>query len=930
MALPNSKMQTHPLKNARELRGWSQSEVADKIGVSGRTVARWEQGRSLPYPYYREQLCRLFSTDALSLGLLLPPAKNSHTATNPETTNATTPSASPLFDPIIPEALGPAYSLLGRDSLLTQLKAQLLNDNLLALTALQGLPGIGKTSLAVALATDPQIQTHFSDGILWAGLGQQPNVQSILTRWGSLLSIAAKDIENPTDLLTWAQALRNAIGSRRFLLVIDDAWQAQSALKLQVGGPQCAYILTTRLPQVAFAFAQQRTVLVTELEEEAGLALLARHVPQIVQAEPESSRALVHAVGGLPLALNLLGRSLAAQAYSKQPRRVQQALARVHDSEQRLRLSLPMQPDQRTPSLIDQQSISLQATIDVSIHQLNEVEQAALAALALFPAKPNSFSEEAAAAVGNVEFETLDALWDSGLLESNSPGRYTIHQTIVDYARSRRSDDQAPQTTDRQATSRLIEYMAHYVRDHEQDYEALELEINNIFTALDAAEKLQMSEAFFETTVAMMAYMRIRGLYRQAHHYMDLGLHTAVEMQDEPKQALALSHLASFAELLGNYSQAEDYAQRGLALARQSGQKETMSILLMTLGLLAFNQADTTNSILYCEEGLQLSRDLHDLERTSSLLNQLGRIAHSQGDYGQAEALYHEGLTAARQSGNQELISRQLTSIGGVAIEQGKYDQTQKYSLEGLSIARSLGYREITGYLLNNMGIISYLSGNPEQAITYSTEGLSLARQIGNRGQICRHLANLGRTYVAIGNPIAKDYLVEAVDLARQLGNKESLPLLLMNLGEALTHQDDFDGANAAFSESVALGREQHAWWAVGYALASWGELYLNHHLPAAASEVYEQVLALTGDVERARDTIARARYGLARVAALHNDFTRARLLAQESLQELEKIGHYKAAEVKAWLDALPIDTPSKDAPEATTEKASSENLTPQ
>ncbi len=38
------------LKRVREQRGWSQAYVADLVGVTTRTVSRWEQGHALPYP----------------------------------------------------------------------------------------------------------------------------------------------------------------------------------------------------------------------------------------------------------------------------------------------------------------------------------------------------------------------------------------------------------------------------------------------------------------------------------------------------------------------------------------------------------------------------------------------------------------------------------------------------------------------------------------------------------------------------------------------------------------------------------------------------------------------------------------------------------------------------------------------------------------
>jgi transcriptional regulator with XRE-family HTH domain len=73
-------MQIHPLRVARELRGWSQNRLADQVGVSVRTVMRWEQGQSVPYPYYRERLCTLFESEANSLGLL--PYQDSTPATH--------------------------------------------------------------------------------------------------------------------------------------------------------------------------------------------------------------------------------------------------------------------------------------------------------------------------------------------------------------------------------------------------------------------------------------------------------------------------------------------------------------------------------------------------------------------------------------------------------------------------------------------------------------------------------------------------------------------------------------------------------------------------------------------------------------------------------------------------------------------------------
>lgn len=58
------------LKQARELRGWSQAKVAEQIGTDATTVSRWERGLFSPTPYFRERLCALFDRNAEELGLL--------------------------------------------------------------------------------------------------------------------------------------------------------------------------------------------------------------------------------------------------------------------------------------------------------------------------------------------------------------------------------------------------------------------------------------------------------------------------------------------------------------------------------------------------------------------------------------------------------------------------------------------------------------------------------------------------------------------------------------------------------------------------------------------------------------------------------------------------------------------------------------------
>jgi transcriptional regulator with XRE-family HTH domain len=66
----HSKTPNNHLRLERESRGWSQEDLAEKVGTSQKVVSRWERGESTPLPYYRQKLCKLFGRNAAELGFL--------------------------------------------------------------------------------------------------------------------------------------------------------------------------------------------------------------------------------------------------------------------------------------------------------------------------------------------------------------------------------------------------------------------------------------------------------------------------------------------------------------------------------------------------------------------------------------------------------------------------------------------------------------------------------------------------------------------------------------------------------------------------------------------------------------------------------------------------------------------------------------------
>ncbi|MEO7020474.1 MAG: tetratricopeptide repeat protein [Ktedonobacteraceae bacterium] len=873
------------LKRERELRGWSQARVAEAIGTTTLTVGRWERGEAMPYPSFREKLCVLFGKDVEALGLL--------TAAQQEDVPAHTVPALPMRDPAIPCLPLRNARLIGREDLLLSLKKRLCEEARPTMAALHGLPGVGKTSLALHLASDSVVQACFPDGILWVGLGPTPDSIELLSRWGTLLgiSLAAGGTHHTSE--AWARAIHTAIGVRQMLLIIDDAWTIEDALALQVGGPQCASLVTTRYPHLAVQLSANGAIAIPELTEHDGVTLLAGYVSAFVTQTPETALALVRSVGALPLALALIGKYLQVQSQSGQPRRLLAAVEHLRDTQARLQLSEAHALVDRHPSMLSGTSISLQSMITVSYHLLNAQAQAALLALSVFPAKPQSFSEEAALEVCQAPVEILDGLSDVGLLESHGPGRYMLHQTIADYARMT--------LTDTAASSRLVTYYVRFIEEHATDPELLAQEINPILVAFEEAYQLNQHAALVRGVCAFVDFLYRRGLYAVTIKHLKRAHEAAKMLNDTDREIQTLRFLGEIERAWGNLTQAEALLHEGLALARVVGRDEQISDLLRNLGLVEDNRGNYTVAEGYFLEGLELASQFAQHEQMCHLLTGIGIVSNKLRRTTAAEASFQKALGLARHLGNYERCGALLLNLGWLASEQGNYDQAEAYYQECLSLAQHYGYDQLQGGLLVNLGALLISRGRYDQSRAYLQNALVCVRRVGNHLWVDQALLALGELAVLENQTKqAEAYLLEGLEIARRLEHREIIGGLLTMLGEMEGRRGNDEQAARYLQEAMSLVRNLGWIFLVCLTLSSWGDLHLRCHQIDEALDNFQEIGRLA--LQSHRELQALAAYGQARVAYARQNVRAAREHGETSLALFTAIGHRRTTEVQNWL----------------------------
>ncbi|HVU71083.1 MAG TPA: tetratricopeptide repeat protein, partial [Ktedonobacteraceae bacterium] len=494
----------------------------------------------------------------------------------------------------------------------------------------------------------------------------------------------------------------------------------EDLLAFKIGGPACVYVVTTRFPQIAMQFATDEVIALEELNEGQSMALLSQMLPYLAQDEPEALNGLVHAVGGLPLALTLMGRYLLTQTHSHQPRRARAALERLCDAETRLKLSVPQALLGRSPALPAQSPVSLQTVIAVSNQQLDEEARRVLQALPVFPPKPDTFSEEAALAVAATTEETLDALSDAGLLEGRA-GRYTLHQTIADYARSALFDSAPYQ--------RFIAYFVSYIEKHQRDYDALDRERTKLLTALDTAFTHHQCAELMRGLKHGYAFLEARGLYELAEHYLRLVEH-CWESADASTRGQMRFMSGRIAELRNDLARAQICYEEALQLARESGITRDIGVLLAVQGACNVRIGNYEQAEEKLQEALSIARWTQDSAILIRVLGSRGAMANERGNFAEGEAYLIEALELIRQTGQQESLFQILNNLCSSTAEQGKYGQAEGYQLEFVELARQLGHREKLCGSLCNLGALYSFQQKYEQAKRTLEEALSIAHQL--------------------------------------------------------------------------------------------------------------------------------------------------------------------------------------------------------
>jgi tetratricopeptide (TPR) repeat protein len=830
----------------------------------------------------------------------------------------------------LPPGLAVRYSLppdtaafTGRDDEMGRIASAVTDaassGGVVAIHAIGGMPGVGKTALAVHVAR--RLRDRFGDRQLFIDLhahtpGQDP-VAPEAALAGLLSAVGVDPRYLPADLDGRAGLWRDKMAGARAVLVLDNAASSTQVTPLLPGGDGCLVLVTSRRHLGDLPGAVVPVVL-DALPPDQAVQMFLALAPRAA-ADPQAVRELVRLAGYLPLAISLLAR-----VYARHPAWTLEDLTR--DTAASL-LTMAAEKD------------STAAAFDVSYRHLPAGQQQFFRRLGLHPA--TTTDAYASAALTGLPLpdaaRLLDALHGEGLLTETGYRRYGMHDLIRRYARNLAATD--PAADNGQALELLLDYYQHAaatagtlvsrqsrtapailpappaaVPDLADSARALawtRAERASLLACLDHVTRTGQHDRVLALTTAIAALLRLDGPWTDAVTRHTTAAQTAQSLDDQAGNAGALTQLGVARRLTGDYPGAAGALEEALGIYRDLGDRLGRAGALTHLGAVRYQTGDYPGATEVLEEALGIYRDLGDRLGQADALKDLGVVRYVTADYPGAAQVLQEALGISRDLGDRLGQAGALSNLGAVRYVTGDYPGAAQVLEEALGICRDLGSRLGQANALSYLGSVQHKTGDYPSAAGVLDEALGIYLDLGDLVGQANTLTDLGGVRRLTGDyPGAAQALEEALGICRDLGDRLGQANALSHLAAVRRLTGNYPGAAKALEEALGIYRDIGDRQGETEALNEAGALNLVGGDLDEARECHRQALELAREIGSSPDE-ARALGGLGRCALAAGRTAAAQASLRQALEIFQRIGAAEAADVAAELGTLTATAPA-------------------
>lgn len=789
-----------------------------------------------------------------------------------------------------------AHAFTGRVEELGSLIDAVEAGGVVAVHAVDGMPGVGKTAFAVHAAH--VLADHFPDGQVFLDLYGHTAGRSPLDphdALAALLSAVGVDpLTLPADTAQRAARWRTALSGKRVLLVLDNAADHAQVAPLLPGEGRCLVLVTSRRRLVELdAVSIDLASLPAHDAEEMFRRLAGRPV-----AEPAALAELVELAGRLPLALAILAARLRNRRALTVTRLVEELTA------VRNRLTALRSGDR-----------AVAAAFELSYRDLPPARRRFFRLLGLHPG--GGVERHAAAALCGVTpdeaGEHLLALYDEHLVDEVAVARFRMHDLIAEYARDLVVEDDRPAEAKRslldhyERVARIADHLIVHgtppdevppdvppLADAAAAMDLLDLERTNMVACLDATDE---PTRIVGLSLALAPYLRRTGPWDLA-----LRIHRragdAAPADDPAVRGRALLDLGKIAFYADHYEEAENALATAGRISAEAGLWSTAAHALATLGQLWRHLGKLGDAEGALSEALALHEREGDAGEVADVLVELGTLYYFADDYPAAIEANQRALAIHRELGDAMGQAVALKGLAHAWLFSDDYDNAHDAAARALELYEAARARLGTGQARALLGSVERARGRFAEAREHFDAAIEVYDELKDRSGKAMALIDLGVVLYRLGDyPAGERALRDALTLYDTFEEPHGQAAARRELAELLIRVGRLPEARAVLDEAEDIYGKLDDRFGKALTSSSYGAWHLAAGDARTARGHYETALLLALEIASPLEEAA-ARAGLGRVARALGDHGAAERHLTDALAIYRRLGAGEAREL--------------------------------
>jgi len=617
-------------------------------------------------------------------------------------------------------------------------------DGAVAISAISGTAGVGKTALAVYWAH--QAASRFPHGQLYMNLrgydlsGTPATPAEAIRGFLDALGVPAERI--PRSLDAQAGLYRSMLAGKQVLIVLDNARDEQQVRPLLPASPGCLVIVTSRHQLAGLAASDGAGLLSLDVltGAEARHMLAIRIGEERAAAEPAAVAEIAGLCAHLPLAL--------AIAAARAAGRPQFTLAALADELRDIRSRLDALATTDLAS-------NVRTVFSWSNQQLSPAAARMFRLLGVHPGP--DISAPAAASLAGVSArqtrQALNELTMANLVAEHAPGRYAFHDLLRAYA-AEQVRVAAGDPAHCAAIHRVLDFYLYTAA-------AANRLLNPARDPIDLASPQPgaRSQEFGDPAEA-------RSWFETEHAVLLAMIALAAEHRFDTHAWQLPWTLTDFLDWQGHWRDWITVQRTAVAAAQRLGDRAAQARAYRSLG---------------------------------DACSRLGCFDEAHTDLAQALGLFHE-------VGDHIGEARAHQALSWLLDRQGRPEQALAHDQVALRLYEDTGHRKGQATALNAIGWLQAQLGDHRRALDNCGKALNLHRELGNRLGEAAAWDSLGYARHHIGqHDKATSCYRQALELFRDLGDRYHQAEILTHIGDTHCVARDLRGAHDSWREALAI-----------------------------------------------------------------------------------------------------------------------------